>query len=125
MLDERPLVDNLKIIALRVCVVYQIHQVVALLPAVEVRHLDAMLQVVHKAFVLLRQASCINVFQLAHSLLQGHLWFTSVQVGKAQQELFFIERHVIVALYVRSIQMPIAHLLEEGYHRFFIIVFCE
>ncbi|CCZ48043.1 putative uncharacterized protein [Bacteroides sp. CAG:661] len=125
MLDERPLVDNLKIIAFRVCVVYQIHQVVALLPAVEVRHLDTMLQVVHKAFVLLRQASCIDVLQLAHSLLQGRLWFTSVQVGKAQQELLFIERHVIVALYVGAIQMSVAYLFEEGYHRFFIIVFYE
>ncbi|CDD33441.1 unknown [Bacteroides sp. CAG:714] len=84
-----------------------------------------MLQIVHKQLVLLRQTSGFNIFQLGNSFLDGCSRFFPVHQKQTVHQLFFIERNIIITFNIWTIKMCVTHLLEEGYHCFFVIVFCE
>ena len=60
VLHERPLVHHVEPVVQRVLVVQQVDDVVALLPAVEVAHLDARLEVVREGFVPLVEGARVN-----------------------------------------------------------------
>ena len=59
--DKRPLIDDLKSIFVRMFKVYQINHFIAHFLAIEIRNFYAVLQIVCKCFIPLRQTAHINI----------------------------------------------------------------
>ena len=78
-----------------------------------VRYLHTVLEEVHELLVLLHECSGINVPHPADSFFDGYGWLAGIHQHEAVGKLRLIERHLVIPLHLRAIDMLVAQRLKQ------------
>ena len=107
------MIRNCELVTGRIFEVYKVNKGRAFFTLVIVFYRDSVLEVVHKDHVLLQERSGFKVLELIDCLRQGIHRQTLVNPLQGRQQNILVERRVVIALHVRSIDIGISKILIE------------
>ena len=112
VLYKRPLVRYDKGVVARITVIHKIDKARALFALNKIAHFHTMLQIIHKQGIFLHQLSIFKILQLIQSICNRILRHGRIKTVQCFVQFFFIQRAFKITLQVRSIDMPIPHILK-------------
>ena len=112
VLNERPLVRYDKGVVARITIIHEINKARTLFAFYKIAHFYTVLQIIHKKSILLHQFSIFKILQLIQSICNRILRHGRIQTVQRFVQFFFIQRAFKITLQVRSIDMPIPHILK-------------
>ena len=115
VLYERPLVRYDKGVVTKITVIHKIDKARALFTLDKIAHFHTMLQIIHKQSIFLHQLSILKILQLIQSICNRVLRHSRIQTVQCLVQFFFIQRAFKITLQVRSIDIPIPHVLKQLY----------
>ena len=122
---ECPLIDCLKAVAVGIVVVHQIYDVVLDFAPLLIRHLDTVLEIIHKFCILLDEGPAVNALDLTDRLLDGGVALGRVHHCERESHLRFVDWHAVVPGDFRAIESLISEVLEQTHQRVFVTFFSE
>ena len=120
------MVDNLETVTGDVFIVDEVEVCVLGLLSIPITHVDTVLQPVGECLIALYQGTGLDMRYLSQCFVNGSLGSLRVDVVQLLRHPVFIERNVVVAFYVRPIEMVIPQpFLKEGDEGLLVAVLVE
>ena len=121
---EGILIDHIEIVLCCVCVIDQPHHRRPFLAIDRILDRDAVLQIVHKDNILLQQASGIKIIQFQNRFINRRCREVKVQPHQTIPQNIIQQRAAVIRpVHIGSINMGVAHILEQFYDGLFKGIF--